>query len=185
MHGRTHCSKIKNRVDDSCLFQSLYSRKVAGTIIILHLPSFSKKKFPGINRKSEHHHWILRIPINLCANLQLKLTIIIFITKFGQKGYFQSKREKVNNNHWILLIQISLDTKFQLKLTVLIFLTKFAQKGYFPSKTEKSHLYVISYGGRQTQWYFNVSSPSSRRDNNSLTVYEQLSYFFKQKIDSC
>ena len=142
MHGRTHCSKIKNRVDDSCLFQSLYSRKVAGTIIILHLPSFSKKKFPGINRKSEHHHWIL-------------------------------------------LIQISLDTKFQLKLTVLIFLTKFAQKGYFPSKTEKSHLYVISYGGRQTQWYFNVSSPSSRRDNNSLTVYEQLSYFFKQKIDSC
>ena len=30
IHGGTHRNKIQNRVDDSCLFQSVYFRKVAG-----------------------------------------------------------------------------------------------------------------------------------------------------------
>ena len=36
----------KSRVDNSCLFQSLYSRKVAETIIALCLTSFTKIVFP-------------------------------------------------------------------------------------------------------------------------------------------
>ena len=42
----------------------------------------------------------------------------------------------------------------------MIFWIKFAQKGYFQSETEKLH------GGQQTQRYFNVYSPYSRRSNN-------------------
>ena len=44
-------NKKKNRVDDSCLFQSLYSRKVTGTIIALRLPSRTKKGVSGIKQK--------------------------------------------------------------------------------------------------------------------------------------
>ena len=39
------------RVDNSCLFQSLYSRKVAETIIALCLPSFIKKDVSYIKHK--------------------------------------------------------------------------------------------------------------------------------------
>ena len=44
-------TKYKSRVDDSCLFQSLYSRKVTGTIIALGLPSFTKKGASGLKQK--------------------------------------------------------------------------------------------------------------------------------------
>ena len=75
-----------------------------------------------------------------------------------------------------LYIRISLGTKFQFKQTILIYWTKYAKKGYFRSETEKSQSCVCSFvltyyilltflhGGRQTQRYFNVSSPSIRRD---------------------
>ena len=40
------------------------------------------------NTKSKHHHWILHIQISLHIriNFQLKQTILIFWTKFAQKG---------------------------------------------------------------------------------------------------
>ena len=55
------------------------------------------------NRKSEHHHWILHIWISLNTKFQVKLTVLIFWTKFGLKGYFQSKMEEVNitTEFWI------------------------------------------------------------------------------------
>ena len=34
--------------------------------------------------------------MRLATKFHLKLTILIFWTKFGQKGYFRSKTEKVN-----------------------------------------------------------------------------------------
>ena len=37
--------------------------------------------------KSEHHHEILRIRISLGTKFQLKLTILIFLTKFVQKEF--------------------------------------------------------------------------------------------------
>ena len=90
----------KSFVDDSCIFQSLYSPKVAGTIIALRLPSFTKNCVSGIKQKK----WTpplnsAYIHISLGTKFQLKLTILFF---FGggdqicsQKGYFQSKTEKV------------------------------------------------------------------------------------------
>ena len=46
--------------------------------------------------KSEYQYWILLIQVSLDIKLQLKLTILTFWTKFGQKGYFRSKSEKLN-----------------------------------------------------------------------------------------
>ena len=48
-----------------------------------------KKAFPVKNRKREHYHEILNIPISLSTKFQLKLTILSFWIKFTQKGYFQ------------------------------------------------------------------------------------------------
>ena len=55
-----------------------------------------KKIFPVKNRKSEHNPWILHIRISIGTTFQFKLTILIFWTKFAQKGYFWSKTNKVN-----------------------------------------------------------------------------------------
>ena len=54
------------------------------------------------NRKNEYHHWILHIRTSL-TKFQLKLTNLIFWTKFTQKGFL-----------------VSLGTKFQLKLSVCL-----------------------------------------------------------------
>ena len=51
---------------------------------------------PDKKKKNEYHYWILHIWISLCPKFQLKLIILIFWTKFFQKGYFQSRAEKVN-----------------------------------------------------------------------------------------
>ena len=78
------------------------------------------------------------IKIGLCAKFQLKITIVIFWTRFAQKRYFWSKREKNEHHHSMMDVHISLCAKFQLKIAMLIFCTKFAQKWYFWSKGEKS-----------------------------------------------
>ena len=46
--------------------------------------------------KSEHHHEILRIRVSLGSKIELKLTILIFLTKFVKKENFQSKKEKLH-----------------------------------------------------------------------------------------
>ena len=89
------------------------------------------------NTKSEYHHRILHIRISLGTKFQLKLTVLIFWTKFAQKRVFPIENRKSEQHHGILLIRISLGIKFHLKLTILIFWTKFAQKGQFQSKTKK------------------------------------------------
>ena len=109
----------------------------------------------------------------------------MFWTKFTQKG--NSQKRKKEHHNWILHIQISLGTKFQLILTILIFFLffffwiKLAQTRNFRSKTKKSHwcvrawslLTILNFStrSRQTQWHFNVSSSSSRRDSNLLPQY--------------
>ena len=62
------------------------------------------------NRKSEHHHWILHIQISFGTKLQLKLTNLIFLTRFGQKGIsgLKQKKWKPHIFYVILHIQISL-----------------------------------------------------------------------------
>ena len=51
----------------------------------------------GSQRKSEKHHWILHIQITAGTKVQLKLTSLIFWTKFAQKGCFWSQTEKMNS----------------------------------------------------------------------------------------
>ena len=54
-------------------------------------PSSQKQK------KNERHHGILHVQITLSTKFQLKLTILIFWTKFVQKRYSRLKTEKVND----------------------------------------------------------------------------------------
>ena len=49
-----------------------------------------------IRLSSEYHHLILHIRIIVGMKFHLKLTILIFLTKFTQKRCFQSKMEKTN-----------------------------------------------------------------------------------------
>ena len=56
-----------------------------------------KRILPVKNIKNKRHHWIVHIRISLSTKFQLKLTILIFWTKFVQKRYFQLKTEKVNS----------------------------------------------------------------------------------------
>ena len=48
------------------------------------------------NWNSEQRLWILLIQINTGTKFQLKLTILIFWTKFSQKAYCWLKAEKLN-----------------------------------------------------------------------------------------
>ena len=57
---------------------------------------YPKRVFLVQNRKNEHHHKILHIRIGLGTKFQLRPTILIFWTKFAQKGYFQSKTENLH-----------------------------------------------------------------------------------------
>ena len=57
---------------------------------------YPKRVFSLEKEKSEHQRWVLHIRISLATKFQLKLTILIFWTKFLEKGYFRSKTEKVN-----------------------------------------------------------------------------------------
>ena len=113
-----------------------------------------KRVFPVENRKIEHHLWILHIQISLVAEFhfkqfcknsvlhsvlhtrislgtkfKLKLTILIFRTKFAKKGYFWSKRKKVNTTmeFWI----------FKLFLAPFEFLDQICPKGVFLIKNRK------------------------------------------------
>ena len=63
-------------------------RNLKSCVDALRLSSFTKKGVFGIKQKSEHHHWILDVRISLRTKFQLKLEILIFWTKFAQKGCF-------------------------------------------------------------------------------------------------
>ena len=75
---------------------------------------FFKENLKVENRKCEEHHWKLNIQVSLGTKFQLKRTILIFSTKFAQKGVFPVKNGKSQQCSKILHFQISLGTKFQL-----------------------------------------------------------------------
>ena len=93
----------------------------------------------------------MHIQVRGDPKFQLKLTILIFWTKFAQKEYFQyqinkkkkkKKKKKIEkakkNHHQILHIRIiTFCTEFHIKLIILIFWIKFFPKGFFWSQTEK------------------------------------------------
>ena len=85
--------------------------------------------------KSKHHHWILHIWISLGTKFHLKLGILIFGTKFAQKGYFWSKTEKVNTTIEFYIFEKG--TRFQLKLTIWILGPNLPKKGVSVGKRKK------------------------------------------------
>ena len=95
--------------------------------------NFPKKGIPGLSKtekKNENHQWVLHIRISLDTKFQLKLTILIFWTKFTQKKLFLAQNRKSKHHPWILHTRIDLATKFQLKN----FGTKLAQNGFSGQK---------------------------------------------------
>ena len=92
----------------------------------------------------------------LWNKFQLKLTILIFWSKFTSKKILSAEDRKSELLDRILQIRISLGNKFQLKLTIFINWTKFAQKRYFWSKTEKV-ITTIEFGIFESLWVSNFS----------------------------
>ena len=92
---------------------------------------------------SKRSIWII-----LGGKFQLKLTILIFWTKFSPKRVLSTKNRKSKHHHWILHIWISLHGKCRLKLTIFIFWTKFFPKRVLPTKNRnsKSHHWVLHIG---------------------------------------
>ena len=101
------------------------------------------------NWKSEYHHWVLHI--SLSTKFQLKLTILIFWTKFVKIAYFWSKTEKSKQGHWIMHIWINLGTKFQLRLTFYVFGPNFLKKGISGRKQKEVNIVIdFSYSNKPT-----------------------------------
>ena len=76
-----------------------------------------KRALSSLKQKSEYLHWILYIRISLGTKFQLKLTILSFLTKFIQKGYFPSKKEKVNVITEFCIFKLTSVPNFRLKVT--------------------------------------------------------------------
>ena len=140
----------------------------------------------------------VNIAIELCIfelvyvpNFSWNWQFCFFGPSLPKKGYLQSKTEKLNkHHHWILYVRIRLRTKFQLKLAILIFRPNLPNKG-ISGRKRKNHMCVrpwslltilnFSARDRQTQRYFNVSSPSSRRDNYRIIVQKNKLCHAKQQ----
>ena len=85
--------------DNDCFLNILIGPKVADTTFTLKILIFldqicPKKDIFGWKQKNEYHYCISHIQISLSTKFQLKLTILLFWTKFTQKGYFRLKTEK-------------------------------------------------------------------------------------------
>ena len=85
------------------------------------------------NRKIEHRHFILHIQISLVTKFQLKLTILIFLTVFVQKGFLWSKTEKVHTTYFLHNSAYSNQSsrKFQLNVDNFHFFDQIFPKRYF------------------------------------------------------
>ena len=95
--GISNFFKKKKITIEFYIFELVYVRNFSFNKQFWLLEKISKKRIlPVENRKNEHQHRILHIRISLDTNFQLKLTILIFFTKFTKNGYFQSKTDKID-----------------------------------------------------------------------------------------
>ena len=94
--------------------------------ILIFETNCPRKIFIVKNTKIEHHK-------------QLKLTLLIFLTRFIQLGFFWSKTEKVDTKYFLHNSAYSVysSAKFQLRVTIFIFCIKFAQKVISGQKVKK------------------------------------------------
>ena len=77
------------------------------------------------------HSWI-----SLGTKFQLKLTILIFWSKFARKGCFRSKTEISEYHHWLMRIWIGLVTEFHFKKQFWM-----PKKGISAQKQKKSEFH--------------------------------------------
>ena len=116
-------------------FDQLRYKKFELKLIILIIgTNFPKKGISDIH-----------IQIILSIEFHLKLTILIFWTKFAQKEHFRSKTKKVNNINESCIFELG----------QVSFWTKFAQKGYVRSKAKKKVIITIEL------WIFELVEVSS------------------------
>ena len=105
----------------------------------------TEKSFFSWNRKSEHHHQVLRIRNSLGTKFQLKPTFLISCNKFAQNGNFRSKKtEKVNVIIEFCLFEILAHViNYRLHKKNSIFCTKFSQKVYLENTNIAIEFYII------------------------------------------
>ena len=71
---------------------------------------------------------ILELVISFCTEVHLKTTILMFWTKFTQKGNLRSNKEYVNIIIELTILKL-VKTKLDLIQTMFSFWTRLAQKG--------------------------------------------------------
>ena len=110
--------------------------------------------FPVQIMTNEHHYQIQHIRITLSTKFHYKQTVLIFWTRCGQKGHFQSKEWQKGVTTEFSIFRLVQDlsrfiTKICLDLCWFIlnrqfwfFLTTFAPKGYFQSKIENTSITI-------------------------------------------
>ena len=101
-------------------------------------PNLPRKVFPIKNWKSEHRHWIRHIQIRPGTKSQLKLTILIFLTRFAPKWFFGPKEKKWTPHIFYIILRIQISTKFQFKLAIWFF-GRNLSKNWFPVENSKSN----------------------------------------------
>ena len=89
----------------------------------------NKKLFPIEKWKSEHHYWILRVWISQGTKFHLKVTILIFSTKFSQR---------VSGQNWKKLNDLWTPYISNFYVPNLSFNDKICCKRVFPVKNRKS-----------------------------------------------
>ena len=127
----------QNSATEFCLFELVYVPNFSLNWQFWFFgQSLPKRGNSSQKWKKWNHHWILHFQISLATKFQLKLTSLIFWTKFAQNGCFWwSKRERLNSAIEFCIFELG--PIFQFKLTILIFWIKFAQKGNSSQKQKK------------------------------------------------
>ena len=93
-------------------------------------PNFPKKVLSVENRKSQLYHWIVDIRISLGTKIQLKQTILIFWTKFTQKGYPWWKTEKMNITIEFCIFELVWVSNFSVNWQFWFFRTTCPKRGF-------------------------------------------------------
>ena len=123
--------------------------------------------FPILNRKSEHHHWILHIRISLGTKFLLQLTILIFWTKFAQSRCFWSKTEKVYTTIEFYIFELVYvpNFRFNWQFWFFFFFDQNCPKRVFPVENGKFALLRVSMA---VTYYIKLSRTGAYRHNSVL-----------------
>ena len=132
----------------------------------------AKWLIPIENRKFENNHRVLHIQISLGTKFQLKLEILIFWSKFAQKGYFCSKTTKVR----ICIFKLALVPNFSLNWLFWLFGPNLPKKGKAEkvnTTTEFCIFGLVLVLGFSLNWQFWIPSRNFRKKRISGGNHEK------------